>query len=123
MLNPHFKGHFYDYPATARAFAALHYPDRKVFRGVMPAWDNTARRQNDGHIFLNASPEHYEEWLRRMIAETREQRFGDERLLFVNAWNEWAEGNHLEPDMTFGFRYLDATRRALDAVIAPRRNA
>ncbi len=123
MLNPDFQGHFFDYPATARAFAALRYPHRKVFRSVMPAWDNTARRQNDGHIFLDASPEVYEDWLRRMIAETREQGFGEERILFINAWNEWAEGNHLEPDTRFGLGYLEATRRALDAVITPREAA
>lgn len=121
MSNPDFNGRFYDYPATARSFAALQYPGETVFRGVMPAWDNTARRQNDSDIFLGASPALYEEWLRRMIAETREQRFGDERLLFVNAWNEWAEGNHLEPDTRSGFGYLEATRRALDAVIPTRR--
>ena len=120
MCNPEFKGRFYDYAATARSFAALQYPGETVFRGVMPAWDNTARRQHDSDIFLGATPELYEEWLRRMIAETREQRFGDERLLFVNAWNEWAEGNHLEPDARYGFGYLEATRRALDAVIPAR---
>ncbi|EXJ16680.1 hypothetical protein D779_3994 [Imhoffiella purpurea] len=120
MLNPNFSGRFYDYAATARAFAKLRYPDHKVFRGVMPSWDNTARRQDGGDIFLGTSPEIYEAWLTRAIAETRDLKFGDERLVFVNAWNEWAEGNHLEPDSRFGSAYLEATRRALDAVVAPR---
>ena len=120
LTNPNFRGRFFDYPATARAFAALRYPEQTVFRGVMPAWDNTARRQNDADIFVNGSPEVYEAWLRRMVAETRDVRFGDERILFINAWNEWAEGNHLEPDTQFGSAYLEATRRALDSVIVPR---
>ncbi|MFD2114007.1 glycoside hydrolase family 99-like domain-containing protein [Thiorhodococcus fuscus] len=119
MLNPNFSGRFYDYAATARTFAELSYPQSKVFRGVMPGWDNTARRQDAGDIFLGASPEIYESWLTRAIAETRDLKFGDERLVFVNAWNEWAEGNHLEPDSQFGNAYLEATRRALDAVVAP----
>ncbi|NEX19367.1 glycosyltransferase [Thiorhodococcus mannitoliphagus] len=117
MSNPGFRGRFYDYPATARAFAAAQYETPKLFRGVMPSWDNTARRQDAADIFLDASPSLYEQWLKRMIEETRDLHFGDERILFVNAWNEWAEGNHLEPDSRFGSSYLEATRRALDAVI------
>ena len=58
-------------------------------------------------------PELYEQWLtevvRRVIASDNA-----EPLVFVNAWNEWAEGNHLEPDVAFGRAWLEATRRALD---------
>jgi hypothetical protein len=59
------------------------------------------------------TPELYENWLKWAI-ETAEQRFeGDERLVFINAWNEWAEGNYLEPDVRWGRRFLEATRNAL----------
>ncbi len=114
MLNPDFRGRFYDYIATAEFFInrpPMPYP---FFRTAMPSWDNTARRQNNGEIFLNAIPEHYGRWLKHLAEQTRKFKFGDERMVFVNAWNEWAEGNYLEPDRKFGYQYLEATKAALE---------
>jgi lipopolysaccharide biosynthesis protein len=85
----------------------------RLFRGVMPSWDNTARRQERGTIFVNATPKSYYRWLHPIIRETRARYGGEERLVFINAWNEWAEGCHLEPDEKHGFAWLNATRRAL----------
>lgn len=116
MLNPDFQGMFFDYPATADFFMnrpPMLYP---LFRTAMPSWDNTARRQNASNIFLNAEPEYYERWLKRLVDETRWFRQSDERLVFVNAWNEWAEGAYLEPDRQYGHRYLEATRNALGSL-------
>jgi len=57
----------------------------------------------------------FQYWLERVVAETRLRHQGDERLVFVNAWNEWGEGCHLEPDLRFGRAYLETVRRALAA--------
>jgi hypothetical protein len=80
----------------------------------MPSWDNTARRQDKSDIFLNTVPEHYKRWLKNLVEQTRQLRFGDERVVFLNAWNEWAEGNYLEPDRKFGHQYLEATKESLE---------
>jgi Glycosyltransferase WbsX len=79
----------------------------------MTAWDNTARRKRTSHAFLNSDPDFYEFWLRGVIEKTKQMHSGDERLVFINAWNEWAEGAHLEPDKKYGHSYLVATRNAL----------
>ena len=79
----------------------------------MTGWDNTARRPNHALTFVNATPEIYELWLREVVARACEEHVGDERLVFINAWNEWAEAAHLEPDRRFGHQFLEATRRAL----------
>jgi hypothetical protein len=79
----------------------------------MTSWDNTARRGLASHIYYDSTPEHYEVWLRRLLAYTRRHHQGDHRLLFVNAWNEWAEGAYLEPDEKHRYGYLEATARAV----------
>lgn len=83
------------------------------FRCVTPSWDNTARRKSGGYIFHGSSPEAYKNWLDIALSRTQEDLQGEERLIFINAWNEWAEGNHLEPDLRWGHSYLTATHTAL----------
>ncbi len=86
------------------------------FRCVSPGWDNSARRAEGAIMFVGSTPQLYEAWLRAIVQQTLVIHHGDERLIFVNAWNEWAEGNHLEPDQLWGRAYLDATARALGGV-------
>jgi hypothetical protein len=83
------------------------------FRCVTPAWDNSALRAAGASIFQGSTPELYEWWLREVLNATRARLAGDKQLLFINASNEWAEGNHLELDQRWGHAYLEATRRAL----------
>ena len=77
------------------------------------AMAGTARRGTAANIFVNGSPQAYEVWLRGIVDATKRDLPAGERFLFINAWNEWAEGAHLEPDLKFGRAYLEATRRAL----------
>lgn len=79
---------------------------------VCPSWDNTSRRPNRGLTLRDASPELYEYWLKEVIKGAPVNSDGD-KIIFINAWNEWAEGCHLEPCQKWGRSYLEATRRAL----------
>lgn len=115
MLNPDFTGHSADYRDIAVSFASRPGPAYTRFKGVMPGWDNTARRQHAGGCFEHSTPGAFQAWLEEAITDTRQQHFGDERLVFINAWNEWAEGAYLEPDRRFGHTYLEAVSNALDA--------
>lgn len=114
LLNPEFAGWVNDYRAIAKMYLAKPHPNYLRFRGLMPDWDNSARRQNHAHIFHHSSPEAYKAWLAGLIEQTCERCVGDERLIFINAWNEWAEGAYLEPDRRYGYAYLQATREALE---------
>lgn len=82
------------------------------FPCVTPQWDNSARRKTGANIFHDSTPELYEKWLRTVV-ETVQSNSKDEKIVFVNAWNEWGEGNHLEPCQKWGTAYLEATYRAL----------
>jgi 2-polyprenyl-3-methyl-5-hydroxy-6-metoxy-1,4-benzoquinol methylase len=84
----------------------------RVYRGVFPSWDNTARRGDHGVVIMNGTPENYERWLAESIRLMREELPRGEGLVFINAWNEWAEGCHLEPCRKFGHRFLEATLHA-----------
>ncbi|MDQ9170127.1 glycoside hydrolase family 99-like domain-containing protein [Oxalobacteraceae bacterium R-40] len=113
-LSADFRGTVYDWRIFVERSYKYRTPAYKLFRGVCPSWDNTARRKNKGTIFLNSSPQGYQEWLFNAINETKKTfNNPDEQLIFVNAWNEWAEGAHLEPDQRYGYAYLEATRMAL----------
>jgi lipopolysaccharide biosynthesis protein len=81
----------------------------------MPGWDNTARNQNKGFCLADATPGSFQAWLETVIVETKRDLQGNERLVFINAWNEWAEGAYLEPDKRFGHAFLEAVRNARDA--------
>lgn len=122
VYNPDYAGTVCDYHEVVRKYAREPVPGHTRFRGAMPSWDNTARRQDVSYVFQNASPGAFQAWLEKLFDETRAQNFGDERLVFINAWNEWAEGAHLEPDERFGRGWLEAVRNAHDAPdeLAPR---
>jgi len=79
---------------------------------LLPNWDNSPRSGRNGLVLHNSTPELFRRQLRRGIAMTADDRT-EERLLFVKSWNEWAEGNHLEPDLKFGRGYLDVIREEL----------
>lgn len=115
VVNPEFTGSVADYRDIAVRYATRDFPGYTRFKGVMPGWDNTARRQNNGFCFEQATPGAFQAWLEETVDQTRQQHYGDERLVFVNAWNEWAEGAYLEPDRRFGHSYLEAVKGALES--------
>jgi GT2 family glycosyltransferase len=121
ILNPDYAGMIHDYREVILKGLKMEIPAWVRFRTVMPSWDNTPRRQNGSVMFENTNPETYQALLEAILDQTHEQNFGDERILFINAWNEWGEGNHLEPDMRHGHGYLEATRNALDSWLLNRK--
>jgi len=104
----------FDYAKCMGNMITRPLPDYPLFRGVFPSWDNAARRKNEPSIFVNSSPEQFAFWLAATILQTVEKRRGDERLVFINAWNEWGEGCHLEPDERYGMAWLEAVRSAVE---------
>ena len=113
-LNANHAGVVFDYDEVVdEAVARLGNARARanpVFPGVMPSWDNEARRPGAGTIFHNATPGAYARWLDAACEAATRTLPADRRLVFVNAWNEWAEGAYLEPDRKWGRAWLEATR-------------
>src|SRR5664279_3639556 len=103
----------WDYSQMVSSALALPIPDYPFFPGVCPSWDNSVRRSAGGVIFREATPEKYGTWLREVLMRET-LRSQQPSIVVVNAWNEWAEGNHLEPCQRWGHGYLAATREAID---------
>jgi len=93
-----------------RSKAAL---DLGCYPSVVPGWDNTARALRKGIVLHGSTPELFGKHLKDIL-EAVAGRPEEERIVFVKSWNEWAEGNYLEPDQKFGHGYLDAVRAALE---------
>ena len=114
FVNPHFYGHVWDGGEYVEKRRFLYETDYKLFKGVCPSWDNTPRKAySNGSVFDGITPAHYRQWLNDCIKFTRAYHRENEQFIFINAWNEWAEGAHLEPDSRYGYAYLQATREAL----------
>lgn len=101
-----------DYNEYTDFIQLLELPEYKRFPCVMPMWDNTARLKSKLGVFYNNEPRAYQNWLNSTVRKF-EPYSKDENLVFINAWNEWGEGNHLEPCQKWGNAFLMATREAL----------
>jgi lipopolysaccharide biosynthesis protein len=104
----------YSYAAVVERMTQKPTPPYRRYPCVVPQWDNSPRRGQlvDSVILHGATPRLYEKWLRHAAQQARALPTS-EPLLFVNAWNEWAEGNHLEPDIRHGRAFLEATLRGI----------
>lgn len=87
---------------------------KKIYPTLCPSWDNASRRRNQPFLCLkNSTPSSFEKWLREVWSKFIPFS-KDENFIFINAWNEWAEGNHLEPDLKWGRGYLEAIKRVVE---------
>lgn len=112
-LDRRFRGNFMSYPALVdEAIGRLAVLRDDVRPGIMVNFDNTARRQWESDLWYGSNPYTFRRWAAAAVSAVAHKPF-DERLVFVNAWNEWAEGAILEPTDRFGRSYLQALRDAL----------
>jgi Glycosyltransferase WbsX len=113
ITNREFTGGIIDYGKVVMQSMLRRKPEFTLYRSCIPSWDNTARRQNNPLTVIGSTPNRFEHWLKYLRAYNR-TFFADpeERLIFINAWNEWGEGCHLEPDLENGLEYLKAIKNS-----------
>ena len=109
------QGQRIDYERAARYFSGPEDQNTDCYPTLIPNWDHSPRSGRSGHILINSTPkkfeEHAERTFRNVIHKPKE-----ERIVFLKSWNEWAEGNYMEPDLKFGRGYLEALLKAINNV-------
>ena len=104
----------YTYPEVVDAMINRPHVNYPRFPCVTPGWDNSSRRPNgQASIIVNSTPSLYGKWLRAVLEDTYTLQSLPEPIVFINAWNEWGEGNHLEPDLRWGHAYLQETLKSV----------
>jgi len=86
------------------------YPSKEVYRGAFVDWDNTPRKGKNGMAITGASPKKFEKYFNTLVRISNQE---GGKFLFINAWNEWAEGAYLEPDERYHFSYLEAVKEVV----------
>ena len=109
-LDPRFRGNVVSYFETAKAgIRRAYHLEVNDFPGVMVSFDNTARRQWKSDVWWGSNPYTFHRWLREAVRAIS-MREPEHRIVFINAWNEWAESAVLEPTQRWGLSYLQAVR-------------
>lgn len=88
------------------------------FPVITPNWDNTARSGKRGSVIVNSDPAKFDLMVRNTLEKIKD-RPASEKIIFVEAWNEWAEGNYLEPDIKYGRGFLEVIKRNIFTVTEP----
>ena len=106
----------FDYSKVVKGYDNLyrkHFPLKDFYYTTTMSWDNSPRRKENYLVYCNYSISYFYEWLRNIIRETRKRYKEDKRFIFVNAWNEWAEGTYLEPDEKCGYANINTLSKAI----------
>lgn len=110
-LTPQFNMGCFSYDAYCKSIINRKVESEKIIPGFFTGWDNTPRRGDKANVFLGSNPQKFKHYFSKLIKKTRNEYKKD--FIFINAWNEWAEGCYLEPDEKYGNAYLEAIKSAL----------
>ena len=102
----------YDYERTVRNYFAPEDSWENVYPTILPQWDRTPRVSSWDGVYVNATPEKFEQHIRQAL-DLIKNKEPEHRILFLTSWNEWGEGNYVEPDLQWGHGFLDAIHRAV----------
>lgn len=118
LYDSNFKGHVRDYQQVVEVSVNEPPSAFPLIKTASPHWDNDARREGRGMVLHGSTPERFERWMNKLAERAIEYPFFGEPLVFINAWNEWAESAYMEPDVHYGHAYLNAAQRAVHGLSA-----
>lgn len=106
-------GQRFDYVKTMKNYFTPEDRWDNVFPTILPQWDRTPRRAAWDGIYVNANPDNFEKHVREAVDLVKD-RDPEHRLIILKSWNEWGEGNYVEPDLQYGHGWLQAIRKAIE---------
>ena len=102
-----------DYAFASRYFTTDEDKDIHIYPTLIPNWDHSPRSKNSGFILKNSTPGLFAKHIRE-VCENVKDKPEEERIVIVKSWNEWGEGNYLEPDLKYGRQFLETLKRTID---------
>jgi hypothetical protein len=106
-------GGIFDYEKLSPYFSSEKDKQENWYPTIIPNWDHSPRSGRRGNIFINSNPQAFKKHVKQVLETVKDKRF-ENRVIFLKSWNEWAEGNYMEPDLKFGRGYLEALKQAID---------
>ena len=119
LIKRHCKKLIYNYPLLSEEYKNALIIDPAtdslncVIPAIVPNWDHTPRSGKNGRVFFNSTPELFKQQV-SLALRTIADKPDELKILFLKSWNEWAEGNYMEPDLKFGKGYINALKEALE---------
>ena len=84
-----------------------------MYPSIFPNWDHSPRSGREGHIYINSTPESFKKHVKNTL-QSITNKPEQQQIIFLKSWNEWAEGNYIEPDLKYGRKYLEALHEAIN---------
>ncbi len=106
--------HVYEYSEAMKFFVNDYVGENRYYPMIIPNWDTTPRSGVNGFVLNNSTPELFR-WVVKKALEKIENYHDEHKIIFVKSWNEWAEGNYLEPDARYGHQYLHVLKEEIQA--------
>jgi hypothetical protein len=107
------SGMIIDYTKSYKYFKAENDLREDCYPSIFPNWDHSPRSGRHGHIFINSNPQVFKKHVKEIL-NTVKHKQKENQIIFLRSWNEWAEGNYMEPDLKFGKGYLESLKQAKD---------
>lgn len=109
------RGSIFDYQRLYKYFASEKDSQQNWYPAIIPNWDHSPRSGRKGNIFINSNPQVFKKHVKQVLDLVKHKE-PEHRIIFLKSWNEWAEGNYMEPDLKFGRGYLQALKEAINEI-------
>ena len=109
----HHPANLFDYSDVIKMMDTPIFEEERIFPSIVPNWDQSPRRGISALIYMNSTPRLFYKHI-KMIMRRISMKKDEDKIIFLKSWNEWAEGNYMEPDLKYGKEYIYALKQAID---------